>query len=105
MSSELIDRYGYPDRINTAGMLRVLGLRGEIHPRDAFACRYPSMEAASAFARSNRERNGLAVHGPFETEVGPIALVDLRPALLRIGGKLTDPALPDELPKGPRKPV
>lgn len=94
---QLIKRYGQPVRLDTAGVLRAMGLRRELHPRDAFACRYGSMEAARAFAAVNRERNGLTVHGPILTEVGPISVVDFRAALERSGSKPTDPALPDDV--------
>lgn len=96
---QLRQRYGAPVRVDTAGVLRAAhGLRRSIHPRDAAAFRYPSPAAAEAYSEANREFWGHTVLGPYETEVGPVVVVDLRPALVRAGAKATDPALPDQLP-------
>ena len=91
----MFERYGRPVKIDAGLALRVAGLRSKIHPRDAFACRYSSVEAAHAFADANRRYHGHEVFGPFETEVGPVNVVDLRRSLAGAGFAPCDPALPD----------
>lgn len=97
---QLVARYGRPVAIDTAGTLRAMGLRGKLHPKDAVACRYASLAAATAFAEADREHYGHEVIGPVETEIGPIAVVDLRSVILRLDGEPTDPGVPDETGKG-----
>lgn len=96
---DLVARYGQPVAIDAAGLLRAMGLRTEIHPRDACAIRYATLEAATAFATANRECYGHTVHGPIETEVGSVAVIDFRHAILNHGREPTDPALPDKIPQ------
>ena len=94
-----IDRYGRPTQLDTATVLRALGLRSEIHPQDARACGYPSMEAARAFARVNVEQNDTPVFGPFDTADGPVMVLDLRRQLRARGNVIMDPLWADDRPR------
>ena len=78
-------------------MLRAVGLRGEIHPHDAFAFAFPDRESCLASAQRDRDNHGNDVHGPWETEAGFVSVVDIRPQLAAMGGKPTDPSRPDDL--------
>lgn len=98
----LYRRYGRPERYSTALALRLFGLRGQIHPLDAYAWRYASVEAAEVFAARSRRYLIHTVHGPLITEVGPINLLDLRPWLIQHGAEPRDPVLPDDWREGHR---
>lgn len=87
-------------QLDTARVLRWLGLRGELHPRDAVAFSYPDREVFEASAQRDREVHGNDVHGPYETETGPVAVVDLRPQLRTRGVPPTPPSLPDDAAPG-----
>jgi hypothetical protein len=84
-----------PDPLDTPAVLRALGLRDTIHPADAFAFTYPNRAEFEESAAANRDL-GNTVHGPWLTEAGVVAVVDIRPQLTAKGGGPTDPALPDD---------
>lgn len=88
-------KYGAPEKVPTADALRWIGKRDEVHPRDAVAFRYPSHEAAEAFAAVNAEHHGVPNLGILETAEGWIGVLDLRPQLMEHGSPVTYPELPD----------
>ena len=93
----LYERYGMPVRLSAAGtVLRLMGRRDDIHPRDVVASLYPSVEAAEAFAALNREHFGHDVIGPVAVPAGAVAVVDMRRTLAALQKQPTDPALPDD---------
>jgi hypothetical protein len=81
--------------LDTARVIRHLGLRDRVHPHDAVAFSYPAMDVYEASAKRDREIHGNEVFGPYETEAGIVAVVSLRPQLLRQGHPVADPAEPD----------
>lgn len=92
----LWEKFGRPESFDAAEALRLIGKRGEVHPRDAWACVYQSQEAADAFAESNEKHHGHPHLGHVTLDSGSVlGVIDLRPASLRHGGEITDPALPD----------
>lgn len=102
---ELRARYGTPDRLTSAEvhqLLRRQGLRDRLHPYDCCAFRYPSLEAAQAFADLNRASHGHDVHGPYETTGGIVSLLDLTTSMRAVDAQWepTDPALPDDWAPG-----
>jgi len=92
----LYERYGCATQIDAAGMLRALGLRRTVHPRDVLAFRHDSAEAAQAYAAANIVVYDHTVFGPYVTEVGSVWVLDLRPAMFRLDVPWTDPTLPDD---------
>ena len=84
-------------RLDSAAVLRSLGLRDQIHPDDAWAFAYPDRESCEASAKRDREIYGNDVLGPYETEAGFVSVVDIRPQLLKQVGRVTDPSLPDRI--------
>jgi hypothetical protein len=89
-------------RFDPAIALRLVGKRGEVHPNDIAAFVYPSMEKAERAADANRKLHRHYVLGPIVTEVGPVNIIDLRPAFDRQHRaqmkeyRPTDPNLPDD---------
>lgn len=79
---ELRALYGKPERADAATVVLDLLGRQDIPLDWAFAWRYPSVEAFEAFARSNRVRNGLEVHGPAVTDDGVFG-VTVIPVIVR----------------------
>jgi hypothetical protein len=75
--NETIQRYGRPENIDAGDALRTLGFRDHIHPADVIAWRYPSEEAARAFAKANKDKYDRNTYGPVETDEGWISAVDL----------------------------
>lgn len=97
LRGDLYQRYGRPMPLSRCGTaLRIMNRRDDIHPRDAIAVLYPSMDAAEAFAALNRDHFGHDVIGPLPVPAGALAVVDLRQQLTDLGGEPTDPALPDD---------
>jgi hypothetical protein len=82
-------------QLDSARVLRALGLRDQIHPRDAACFAYPSAQVFEESAKRDREIHGNDVLGPFETEGGLVGVVDIRPQLRSHGVPVTDPAGPD----------
>jgi len=68
-------------RLDSARVLRHLGLRDQIHPLDAFVYAFPDREAYEESAKRDRELYGNDVLGPYETEAGVVGIVDIRPQL------------------------
>jgi hypothetical protein len=93
--ADLARRYGRPKSVDTAGALRLLGKRAEVHPRCAFAAVYSSQEAAEAFRDANLEYWGHPSLGLTVVDGGVLGAIDLRPSLRGFGVEPTDPALPD----------
>lgn len=98
-------RYGQPTAVpskKVGGLLRALGVRDQLHPRDCWACSYPSWEAAEAFAAANREHYGHDVIGPAVVGEDVVCVIDLRKSIRELAKDTTpdwqptDPALPDE---------
>ena len=83
------------DPVRIGRILRYAGLRDQLHPRDAVACTYPDRAYFEESARRDREIWGNRIHGPWETEAGLIAIVDITPQLREGKMEITDPALPD----------
>lgn len=83
-------------QLDSARVLRAVGLRDQIHPQDAVCFTFPDRATFEASAKRDREIHGNDVHGPYETEGGVIGVVDMRPQLRRIGGLPADPAEPDD---------
>lgn len=82
-------------RLDSATVLRCLGLRGQIHPVDALAWQFPDRESFEASAARDREVHGNDVLGPYETDAGVIGITDIRPQLRKQGCPVTSPELPD----------
>lgn len=91
--------YSWEYQLDTARVLRYTGLRDQIHPLDAVACTYDGRAHFDESSRRDREIHENAVHGPWVTEAGLVAIIDLRPQLERMGCAPTDPALPDDIPQ------
>jgi hypothetical protein len=95
-----MSRFG-AKRFDPAIALRLAGKRGEVHPLDIAAFVYPSMEKAERAADANRKLHRHYVLGPIVTEIGPVNIIDFRPAFARIHAdagteyRPTDPNLPD----------
>jgi hypothetical protein len=89
----LIARYGEPAAYrDTAGALRLIGIRGEVHPDDAYASIYPNRECAEVFAASNLRHNHCPDLGLIERDYGWLGVTDLRPQ----AGLVTPPSVPDD---------
>jgi hypothetical protein len=85
-------------QLDSARVLRYLGLRDQIHPFDVVAFVYPDRACFDASAKRDRELYGNDVLGPWETEAGLVGIVDMRPQMLAGWGMApTDPALPDDI--------
>lgn len=97
----LRNRYGTPGRlgaIDTGDLLRRHGLREQLHPRDCAAFRYPTQDAAEAFAAANRLMDSNTVHGPYRHNGRIESVIDFRAQLADLDPPCpaTDPALPDD---------
>jgi hypothetical protein len=88
----LAARYGAPRWADRSAALRLLGLRGQVHPRDVAAFAYRDRAAADAWARSNLDHHGYPSLGTVIAGGEVIGVTDLRPAR----AEPTDPALPDD---------
>jgi hypothetical protein len=78
---DLRDDYGQPEPFDAATALELLGLSQKAQPAASTAAfRYPSMEAAQAYAAGNLRHHGHETIGPAETEQGVIAVTVLKPA-------------------------
>lgn len=110
----LTARHGQPRSLGrpaeTAAALRALGLRGRVHPRDAFAFAYRDAAAAAAWQQATLTHHDTPSLGTCAAEGGGVTGVyDLRPALAGIAQDAgrswayTDPALPDDWTP-PRRP-
>jgi hypothetical protein len=94
---QLWARYGQPESVDTAAALRLIGKREEVHPRDAHAFRYQSVEAAEAYASANLEHWGHPTLGAHVGEDGSVVgVLDFRPQLASLDREPTDPSLPDD---------
>lgn len=86
-------------------ILRVTGIRDEIHPNDCTGFVYASRAEFTAWSRSNRKYWHNDSFGPFVIEgLGIVGVVEFREQLVDAGGAVTDPKLPDDTPIPPRKP-
>lgn len=85
---------------DTAAVLRQYGLRDQIHPRDAVAIVYPDREYFEQSAKADREVHGNDVHGPWETDAGLVAIVDMRPQMRAQDWAVTPPDLADDWTPG-----
>jgi hypothetical protein len=92
-----------PGQAAAAAVLRALGLRDRIHPRDAYAFTYRDQAAAGAWQHATWTRHATPALGTCVTEGGGvIGVYDLRgpqaAAARDAGGswQFTDPALPDD---------
>lgn len=88
--------YGESRPADTAAVLRLLGLRAQVHPRDAFAFTYRSAVAAAAWQASTAAYHGLPSLGVAVTEGAVYGVYDLRPALAGYNVAPTCPHLPDD---------
>lgn len=89
-------------QLNSARVLREVGLRDQIHPCDAWCFAYPSRAVFDASAERDRAL-GNTVHGPYDTADGLVGVIDIRPQLRahmfaagQVGDPATDPARPDD---------
>ena len=82
--SRMFARYGKPVKTDSAVALDLLGKTSEIHPAEAMAYRYPSREAAEAFADSNLLNGDLPSLGIMEVAGGWLGAVDIRSDLARV---------------------
>jgi hypothetical protein len=94
----LFARFGTPSTYpDTAGALRLIGKRDEVHPDEAVAFTYPSRECAEAFAASNLKRDGVPSLGLTERAGAWLGVLDLRPCYATSQSYLaTDPSVPDD---------
>lgn len=89
--------YGSPAPFNGGEALRLLGRRGHVHPRDAFAFLYADRWACAAWQAATAIWHGVPALGTYLLETGQVVGVyDLRPALAEFGAAATDPALADQ---------
>ena len=73
-----------PKMVDAATALQTLGV-SDLPADLVVAFRYPSVDAAEAFARANLIRNGLPTVGIVATaDGGAIGVVDLRPQLVAL---------------------
>lgn len=93
--NHLIQRYGRPDKMDSATALRVLSLRHLVHPRDVLAFCHRSEEAACMFAEADRRYYGHHVGGPEPMDNGFFWVIDFRPVLALHEIRPTDPSWPD----------
>lgn len=86
MNTELVARYGKPVKIPGIVGLATLGLDDQGIPADdVIAFRYSSLQAAEAFAASNKRRHGHPSLGVAEeNDGGAVGVTDLRPALAKL---------------------
>lgn len=95
--ARLTEQHGQPRRHDHAGALRLLGQRGQVHPRDVVAHLYRDQDAAQAWLGSNAAHYGHPPLGAVTVEgLGVVGVIDLRPSLAAHGVAATDPALPDD---------
>lgn len=86
--------------------LRMVGRRDEVHPRDAYAMRYPNDESADLGAYLNTAWYGHEILGRAALDDGVVIVLDLRPAMRRLTPasdelrEPTDPTLPDDWKPG-----
>jgi hypothetical protein len=86
--------------VDTAAALRLLGLRGQVHPRDAYAFTYRDQAAADAWQAATLDHHGVPSLGTAAVDGAVVGVYDLRPALARLAGLppaavATPPGLPD----------
>jgi hypothetical protein len=93
-----IEVHGWPDRADSAEALRRLEARPHVHPDDVLATVHPSRASADWLARENVRRYGHPTLGVIDLGERFVLVTDLRPAVVRYGVQITDPALPDRLP-------
>jgi hypothetical protein len=97
----LIAAHGQPAPADTGTALRLLGLRGQVHPLDAAAFIYRDQAAAAAWAEEDAEHYGVPRLGTAPVDGGVLSVLDLRPAIAahaqRAGRpwRPTDPGRPD----------
>lgn len=88
----LYRQWGKPEQVtDTGAALRLAGRRGDVHPADAIAFRYPSREAAQAYADSNAAHNHVPSLGIVADGGTWVGVLDLRGKC----GPVTDAAEPD----------
>lgn len=89
--------YG-PVRIlaGTGAILRLIGKRDEVHPRDALAIAYRDRAAAVASAAGNLKHHGHPSLGIAEYGGEAVGVLDLRPSYATDGIAALDPSLPDD---------
>ena len=85
-----------PRRFDEGLALRMLGVRDEVHPCDAFAHVHRTRESAQRYVDVNAEKYDHPSFGPLETDGGWIEVVNFRPAIEAYGSPPTDPVLPDD---------
>lgn len=80
---ELWAKYGKPVQISASQALEIMGRTAPGLENCAVAFKYPSQEAAQAFAKANLENNGLPSLGIMYSELFAswIGIVDLRKAV------------------------
>jgi hypothetical protein len=102
--ADLTARHGPASPVPAAAALRLLGVRAQVHPRDAKAFAYRDRAAAEAWAASTAAHCGVTSLGLVPAEgLGWVGAYDLRPALLAHWTAATDPQLPDDWTP-PRRP-
>jgi hypothetical protein len=74
--AELFEKYGRPERVDALWVLAALN-RPDLDPAGVTAWRYPTVEAANAFAAANRRHHGLTSIGPAVTNGGIVGAVIL----------------------------
>ncbi len=74
--------------------VRIMGMREQIHPADAYATLLPTISDAEVWRAANEAHYG---HPGWVVPIegGAVQVIDLRPMLAESGVEPTDPALPD----------
>ena len=93
----LIAVHGQPAPVAAGLALRVLGRRGDVHPRDVAAFAYRDQAAAGAWMAATLAHQAIPHLGTAQLDDGRVVGVyDLRPVLDLGGVPLTSPHLPDD---------
>lgn len=89
-----------PESISRAAveyLVHHLGLRDHLHPDDVVGFIHSDQADYDRSARENREKHGNVVLPPVKVGDRLVQLIDVRPQLRAIGGRPTDPRLPDRI--------
>lgn len=84
---QLHEKYGTPESVSRDRIREMIRLTGAVctDTNDAFAFRYPSTEAAEAFADANQRHHGHTSYGPVTLEDGVYGVLVLNPAAVPVG--------------------
>jgi hypothetical protein len=94
--ARLIAAHGKPGQVRAALALELLGVRGQVHPRDVVAFAYRDQPSADAWTAATLEHYGIPSLGTAAVDGAIVSAYDLRPVLEAGGMGPTSPHLSDD---------